>query len=135
MRIVAAILLAAGFLSAAPVPKELKKTSDLDALQGEWVITESVTNGRPSPHSHGIRYVVTGNKIRLHRPESVTDTTITLDEKEKTYKWETTWGVWVGRYSIDGKTLVMTGRRGNVLPPDLKPGPTHEYDLLTRATK
>lgn len=132
MRFAVALLLFAGALSAAPIPKELKKASDLDALQGEWVITESVTNGRPSPQSLGIRYVVTGNKIRLHRPESVTDSTITLDEKEKTYSWETTWGTWVGRYRIEKKTLVMAGRRGQVPPAELKPGPTHEYDVLTR---
>lgn len=129
----ALVLLAFGSALAAPVPKELRRVkTDLELLQGEWIITESVTNGRPTPQSHGIRYVVVGNQVRLHRPESVTDSAIALNETDKTYRWETVWGPWVGRYSIDGKKLVMAGRRGTLLPEELKPGPTHEYDVMTR---
>ena len=126
-------LLAISTLAAAPVPKDFKKKSDLDALQGEWVIGESVMFGKPSPASHGIRYAVTGNAIRLFRPDGTTDGTITLDEKEKTYTWDAAWGTWVGRYRIDGDKLTMVGWRGQVPPDELKPGPRVEYDVLSRA--
>ena len=65
-------------------------------------------------------------------PDSTTDGTITLDEKEKTYTWVAAWGTWVGRYRIDGDKLTMAGWRGQTPPDELQPGPRVEYDVLSR---
>lgn len=132
MRSVLALLLAVPAL-AAPVPKELRAPkTDLEALQGEWVVVESSTYGKPTPQSHGIRYTVTGNAVRVTRTDGGGDGTITLDEKAKTYSWKMPWGTWAGRYRLDGDRLVMSAVGGDKPPADLQPGPAVEYDILSR---
>lgn len=122
---------------AAPVPKELRKaTSDLGALQGEWLVTEKSHHGKPAA-PNGLRYVVDGNKLKINPgdgPDRVV--TLTLDEKAKTYTWEASWGTWVGRYKLDGDTFTrISVKKGQPLPDEIAPGPQVEYSRATRGKK
>lgn len=129
-----------GSALAAPVPKEFKKKSDLDALQGEWESHERVNDGRPVARD-GMRYVIEGNKLKIVGGKGGKDgeervVTLTLDEKEKTYTWEASWGTWVGRYKLDGDTFSRASvRKGSPLPDKVEPGPKVEYSVYTRAKK
>ncbi len=65
MRSLLALALLAGFATAAPVPKAVKKKDDKAMIAGRWLVTELTVNGRNTNVSYNTFTFDTEGKVTL----------------------------------------------------------------------
>jgi uncharacterized protein (TIGR03067 family) len=123
MRFALVLLLAAGTLTGAPVPKELKKPDDKTALLGTWV-AHTLDGKAGRPHTHTFVFEPDGKCHTLYGEGQRSDWTYTLDlaATPKRMRWA---AAGAGRgttfdcaYEVVGDTFKLAFLTGNNKSPD-----------------
>lgn len=128
MRSALILVVTVGTLSAAPIPKELKKPDDAKAVLGTWVA--HTLDGKPGkPHTHTFVFEPDGKCHTLYGGDQRSDWTYTLDltTTPKRMKWV---AAGAGRgtpfdcaYEVSGDTFKLAFLTGNNKSPEkLEPG-------------
>ena len=139
MRSALVLLATTATLTAAPVPKDFKKTDDKVALVGLWKVNRLTINGRADQnlHTHTFGFDAEGNCHTLFGQNARSDWTFTLDPtaSPKRMNWVAKGGgsKWVCVYEVAGDTLKVGFVAQNVEPPaTVEPGPTLTLYEMTR---
>jgi len=124
LRSIVLLLLLAPLVSAAPVPKELKRGGDDQAILGTWdMVLHSNGGGPPTPQAvkwelgkDGQAFIINPNRIaityKLHQATS-----------PKSFDWNWPGASHMGLYELKGDTLkvVIMSAGGAARPTELKP--------------
>jgi uncharacterized protein (TIGR03067 family) len=136
MRLALALLLAAGTLIAAPVPKDFKKPDDARAVLGTWAA--HTLDGRVGkPHTHTFVFEPDGNCHTFYGNNERSDWTYSLDTTTtpKRMRWQSRAGntTFDCAYELSGETFKLAFLTGNVKnPKTLEPGGGYTLYEMTR---
>ncbi len=135
----AAFLLTAAPLSAAPVPKSLRKAAP-DTIVGEWREVKADADGRPTDALTGYtwRFDADGTAAVVWPNGNVIPAAYKLDELTAPvgYDWTLTSGGhhFVGVCEVkDGVLRTVTAHAGKPRPTELTPAPNVEYRTYVRS--
>ena len=134
------LLIAVPSLSAAPVPKELKK-SEADRIVGTWTQTGSCNGGGKvnPPDGTSWKFAADGTAQVISQggvPSQAVKYAVNAAADPKAFDWVAPWGEWYGVYTLDGDalTIYISGGKGkagrNVIA---KTGPGIEMYSFRRA--
>ena len=126
------MMIAVPSVSAAPVPKELKKT-DADRIVGLWTQTGSCNGGGNvnPPDGTSWKFEARGKASIIQKGGGVPrgDIKYAVDPAAdpKAFDWIAPWGEWYGVYTLDGDSLTIyissgKGKAGRNLKATTGPG-------------
>ena len=115
--------------SAAPVPKELKRT-DEHAILGTWDMVQHSSGGAaPTPQSVKWRLEPNGKAFIMNPGDTPIAYKLHLDTSPRGFDWNWPTSSHPGLYELKGDTLKVVIKSGNTTerPTELKPGPDVIY--------
>ena len=124
-----ALLLLATSLSAAPVPKELKR-GDEQRILGTWDMVQHSMGGAPAaPQAVKWRLERDGKAFIMNPGDTAIAYKLHKDTTPKGFDWNWPTSSHPGLYELSGDTLKVVITCGNSVtrPTELKPGPDVIY--------